>query len=184
MQRRYWKSCWVSFHSADRPEQVAAMSALITPNERAALACVPMHATSAPEPGTGKSFLLDTSAVIAIGDVMPIAAAGKDIEEMEKRLNTKIVQGVTNFSLDNVSIPIGGDALCQIIERPTYSLRILGLTKGKDRRNTWSLFASGTNLRVKDDVTRRTLLIRMDAKMDQPERRVFRHNPVERVLAN
>jgi hypothetical protein len=115
---------------------------------------------------------------------MPIAAAGKDIEEMEKRLNTKILQGLTLFSLDNVSIPIGGDALCQMIERPTYSLRILGLTKGKDRRNTWSMFGSGTNLRAKDDLTRRQLLVRMDAKTERLELRKFEDNPVERVLAD
>ena len=165
-------------------DKSVAMSVLITPNVRAALTCAPMHATSAPEPGTGKRYLLDTSAVIAIGDVMPIVAAGKDIEEMEKRLNTKILQGVTLFSIDNVGIPIGGDTLCQIIERPTYSLRILGLTKGKDRRNTWTLCANGTNLRIKDDVTRRTLVVRMDAKMDQPQHRAFKNQPVERASAD
>ena len=99
-------------------------------------------------------------------------------------MDTKILQGLTNFSLDNVSIPIGGDGLCQIIERPTYSLRILGLTKGKDRRNNWSMFASGSNLRMKDDVTRRTLLVRMDAREEQPELRQFKSNPFERVLNN
>jgi len=109
---------------------------------RGALSSVPLHGSSAPAPGTGKSFLWDISAGIAIGDAMPITSAGKDMEELEKRLNTKIHQGLTLFSMDNVSIPIGGDALCQIIERPMYSLRILGQTKGKDLRNNWSLFAS------------------------------------------
>jgi hypothetical protein len=172
------------FPFCDEASKAAALSGLITPNVRAALTCVPMHNTTAPAPGTGKSFIWDIAAAIAVGDAMPIAAAGKDIEEMEKRLNTKILQGLTLFSLDNVSIPIGGDALCQMIERPTYSLRILGLTKGKDRRNTWSMFGSGTNLRAKDDLTRRQLLVRMDAKTERPELRTFRGNPVARVLAD
>ena len=172
------------FPFCDEASKAAALSGLISPNVRAALTCVPMHNTTAPAPGTGKSFLWDIAAGIAVGDAMPIAAAGKDIEEMEKRLNTKILQGLTLFSLDNVSIPIGGDALCQMIERPTYSLRILGLTKGKDRRNTWSMFGSGTNLRAKDDLTRRQLLVRMDAKTERPELRKFEGNPVARVLAD
>jgi hypothetical protein len=109
------------FPFCDEPSKAAALSGLITPNVRAALTCVPMHNTTAPAPGTGKSFLWDVAGAIAAGDAMPIAAAGKDIEEMEKRLNTKIFQGLTLFSLDNVSIPIGGDALCQMIERPTYA---------------------------------------------------------------
>jgi putative DNA primase/helicase len=172
------------FPFCDEASRAAALSGLITPNVRAALTCVPMHNTTAPSPGTGKSFIWDIAAGIAVGDNIPIAAAGKDIEEMEKRLNTKILQGLTLFSLDNVSIPIGGDALCQMIERPTYSLRILGLTKGKDRRNTWSIFGSGTNLRAKDDLTRRQLLVRMDAKTERPELRKFKENPFARVLAD
>ena len=159
-------------------------SGLITPNVRAALSCVPGHGVTATAPGTGKSFLCDVSAGITLGDAMPITAAGKDLEETEKRLNTKIFQGLTLFCIDNVSIPIGGDAFCQVIERPTYSLRILGLTKGKDRKNTWTTFVNGNNLKVKDDATRRTLLIRMDAKLEDPKTRLFENNPFERVLAN
>jgi hypothetical protein len=172
------------FPFVDEASKSAALSGLITPNVRAALSCVPAHGVTAREAGTGKSFLCDIVAGIAIGDAMPITAAGKDLEETEKRLNTKILKGSTLFCIDNVSIPIGGDAFCQVVERPTYTLRILGLTKGKDRKNTWTTFVNGNNLVVKDDATRRTLLIRMDAKVEDPKARQFKGNPFDRVLAD
>ena len=172
------------FPFIDEASRSAAISGLITPVVRGVMSAAPLHASSAPAPGTGKSFLWDISAGISVGDAMPIISVGPNIEEMEKRLNTEILKGLTIFSIDNVSIPIGGDALCQAIERPTYRTRILSQSKGKDRLNTWTMFASGTNLRVKDDVTRRTLLVRMDAKEENPENRVFKGNPFRKVLDN
>jgi hypothetical protein len=100
------------------------------------MSAAPLHASSAPAPGTGKSFIWDVAAGIAVGDAMPIISVGGDLEELEKRLNTEILKGLTIFSIDNVSIPIGGDALCQAIERPSYKIRILSQSKGKDRLNT------------------------------------------------
>jgi putative DNA primase/helicase len=109
------------FPFVDEPSRSAALSGLISPLVRAALTCVPLHATHAPAPGTGKSFLWDVSAAIAMGDSMPVAAAGADREELEKRLRAMIIQGLVLFSIDNVTAPLGGDALCQAIERPMLS---------------------------------------------------------------
>ena len=172
------------FPFCDEASKAAALSGLITPNVRGALSCVPLHAFSAPTPGTGKSFLCDVAAGVALGDAMPNMAAGANTEEMEKRLGAMIIRGLIMFSIDNVTMPIGGDALCQTIERPTFRHRILGKSEVKERRNIWCLFATGNNLRLRDDVTRRTLLIRMDAKEERPELRQFKANPFERVLAN
>jgi putative DNA primase/helicase len=115
---------------------------------------------------------------------MPIIAAGWNIEELEKRLDTKIMAGETLFSVDNVSILLGGDTLCQAIERPSVNTRMLGKSEGREHRNVWTMFATGNGLRLRDDATRRALLVRMDAEMEQPWLRKFNANPLERVLAN
>ena len=49
------------------PARAVALSALITPVVRGALAVAPMHAFEAKVPGSGKSFLTDTVSVIATG---------------------------------------------------------------------------------------------------------------------
>jgi putative DNA primase/helicase len=139
---------------------------------------------TAPTAGTGKSYLWDIAAAIAVGDAMPIMAAGPNMEELEKRLNSQVIEGLGLWSIDNVSMPVGGDALCQLIERPTYKPRILGKSEMKERRNSWCLFASGNNLRLRDDITRRTLLVQMDARMERPELRQFKGNPFGMVLTD
>jgi hypothetical protein len=55
---------------------------------------------------------------------------------------------------------------------------------GGPLKNVWTLFASGKNLRVRDDVTRRSLLIRLDAEMENPQKRQFRGNPFAAVQAD
>jgi hypothetical protein len=165
------------FPFCDEASRSAALSGLITVNVRAMLDCAPLHATTAPTPGTGKSFYADLCAAVASGDAMPIMAQGPTGEETEKRLNAEIEKGLPFFSIDNVTTPLGGDCLCQAIERPSYTYRFLGRTQNRTRKNVWTMFATGNNLRVRDDLTRRALLIRMDAGMENPETRVFAGNP-------
>jgi hypothetical protein len=172
------------FPFVDEASRAAALSGLITPVVRAALTAVPAHASTAPAAGTGKSFLQDLAGAMAIGDAMPVIATGPDLTEMVKRLDAEIIAGVTVLSIDNASMGIGGDELCQIIERPAYRPRILGKSEMRERKNTWCIYITGKNLRLKDDVTRRTLLVRLDAKMERPELRQFRGNPLEQVLRN
>jgi putative DNA primase/helicase len=171
-----------AFPFVDGASRSAAMSGLISPVVRAALGCVPMHASTAPAAGTGKSFLWDLAAGIAIGDAMPVIATGADLVEMGKRLDAQVIAGMSLLSIDNVTRPIGGDELCQLIERPSYIPRVLGKSEMKERRNCWGIYATGNNLRLKDDVTRRTLLVRLDAGVERPELRVFKRNPLAEVL--
>jgi hypothetical protein len=171
------------FPFVDDASRAVALSGMLSTVCRAALSCVPMHASSAPAYGTGKSFLWDIIAAIVLGDVMPIIGAEK-FEELIKRLDGEIIEGINLLSLDNVSFPLGGDTLCQVLERPAYIPRILGKSSMKERRNNWCVFASGKNLRLKDDVTRRSVLVRLDAGLERPELREFQANPLDRVLAN
>jgi putative DNA primase/helicase len=172
------------FPFVDEASRAVALSGLLSGVCRAALSCVPMHTETAPAAGTGKSFLNDVIAGVLIGDIMPVIATGKDLEELAKRLDAKVIEGFTLLAIDNVTIPLGGDELCQVIERPLYTPRVLGQSKTRERRNNWMLFADGNNLRLKDDVTRRSLQARLDAGMERPELRKFRGNPFETVLKN
>ena len=76
-----------------------------------------MHVACAPAAGTGKSFLFDIAAAIAIGHPCPVMAAGRNEEETEKRLGAALMAGQPIISIDNVTGELGGDALCQVIER-------------------------------------------------------------------
>ena len=128
--------------------------------------------------------MADMIAAPPVGDAMPIIASGVNEEETEKRVASMIMDGATLFSIDNATAPLGGDALCQAIERPTFRARVLGRSEIRDWRNTWCIYATGNNLRIRDDMPRRTLLIRMDARTEQAEDREFEGNPLSAMLAD
>jgi hypothetical protein len=87
------------------------------------------------------------------------------------------------ISIDNISGDLGGDALCQIIERPVVDIRVLGVSKNVriEARGT-SVFATGNNFTLVGDLCRRVITINLDAGMERPELRQFKFDPVERVL--
>jgi putative DNA primase/helicase len=173
------------FSFVDDASRSVALSALITPVVRGAFSVAPMHTTSAPVPGSGKSFLFDVAAAIALGQPCPVLAAGRSEEETEKRLGAALLTGQPLISIDNVNGELGGDALCQIVERPIVEIRVLGkseLARIETRGTT--LFATGNNLVLVGDLTRRALLARLDPQLERPEMREFRRNPVADILAD
>ena len=171
------------FPFADGPSRSVALSALITPVVRGAFPVTPMRVISAPEAGSGKSYILDVVAAIATGQPCPVMAAGRTEEETEKRLGAALLAGQPLISIDNVTGDLGGDALCQIIERPVVEIRILGKSELVRIEARSTVFATGNNLRVVGDMTRRVLRCRLDPKLERPELRQFRRRPVAAVLA-
>jgi putative DNA primase/helicase len=173
------------FPFVDDVARACALSAIITPVVRGAFSVTPLHASRAPTAGTGKSFLFDTVSAIAIGQPMPVMSTGANTEETEKRLGAAMLAGQPLISIDNISGELGGDALCQIIERPVVEIRILGRSERVriEARGT-SLFATGNNFVVVGDLCRRVITTNLDAAMERPELRQFKFDPVEMVLAD
>jgi putative DNA primase/helicase len=167
--------------SADR---AVALSALLTPLMRSAMPVVPMHAASAPAAGTGKSYLFDVAAAIASGSLCPVIALSDKAQETESRLGAAALAGKPILSIDNVSAPLQGDFLCQLVERPVIEVRELGLSRLHTIENRMTIFATGNNLRITRDMTRRALLCRLDADCEHPEERQFTTAPVRLVQAD
>jgi hypothetical protein len=175
----------VDFPLDDDMSKSVALSALITSIVRGAFPVAPMHAFSATSAGSGKSYLADVAATIATGKEMPVIAAGKKEEETEKRLGAALMVAQPLISIDNVTGDLGGEALCQAVERPSLRMRILGLSKLAqiEPRGT-TFFATGNNLVVYGDMTRRVITARLDARLERPEYRDFKGDPVAKVQAN
>lgn len=168
----------------DEASRAVALSALITPIVRGALPVVPLHAARAPAAGSSKSFLMDLASMIATGQLCPVISAGPDIAETEKRLVAAVVSGQPIISVDNVNGDLGGDALCQLVERPLVDVRPLGRTEQIRIESRATIFATGNNLAVVGDMVRRTLLCSLDANVERPELRQFERDPIGAVLAD
>lgn len=165
-------------------DRSVALSALITPVLRGAMPVAPMHVLTAPEAGTGKSYVVDVASAVATGEISPVIAAGRDEAETEKRLAAQLMSGQPIVSIDNFNGDLGGDFICQAIERPVVETRILGHSETRRINNTVTIFANGNNMRIVDDMARRVLLCSLDANMERPELRRFRGDPVATVLAD
>jgi len=172
------------FPFVDAASRSVALSALITPVVRGAVSVTPMHATTAPVPGSGKSYIIDLASAINSGERAPVLTAGRNEEETEKRLVAALLSGQTIISIDNVNGQLGGDALCQIIERPVVAVRPLGQSTFTKIESRASCFATGNNIQLVGDMTRRVLLCSLDPDVERPELRTFREKPYDLILAD
>jgi len=172
------------FPFADEASRAVALSMIITPVLRAAMAVAPMHLVTAPVAGTGKSYLADIAAMIATGDRCAVEAMAPSYEETEKRLVGSALAGFPIIGLDNCRDVIAGDFFCQIVERPLMSLRGLGKSDKHRAPNTFTMFCNGNNTTVAADMVRRTLRCAMDANLEHPETREFAGNPLAAVQRN
>jgi putative DNA primase/helicase len=177
------KSLLVEFPFVDETARAVAHSGMMAPILRGAFAVAPMHVISAPAPATGKSYLLDTVASIAIGRPMPVIAAGRDEAETEKRLIGICLRSQPIVSIDNFNGILEGDFLCQMIERPFIEPRLLGGLDMPTIENKFAIYGTGNNIRSRGDVVRRRIEARLDANMPHPEQRSFKIKPDQVALA-
>jgi putative DNA primase/helicase len=172
------------FPFVDQASRSAALSGLITPIVRGAMDVAPLHATTAPVAGSGKSYINDIAAAISTGDRAPVFSAAVKEDELEKRIFSALHAGQPIVCLDNVNGALGGDFLCQAIERPVVQSRVLGVSKVPKIESRACFFATGNNIRLVGDMTRRVILCSLDPQMERPELREFEASPFDTVLAN
>lgn len=151
-----------------------ALSGLLTAADRRSIPHAPLHAFSAPAMGSGKSKLVDLAPMIVSGHEAPVLAQGKTEEEMEKRLGAALIAGDPLVSFDNCEQPLGGELLCQALTQASLSIRILGKSLNVMVPVNAAFFATGNNLVITGDMTRRTLVGALDAKCERPELRQFK----------
>lgn len=173
------------FPFVNEASRSVSLSAMLSAVARTMFDVVPAHGARAPTPGTGKSYLFDIVSAILLGERCPVISVSSDSEgETEKRIVGMALSGQQIINLDNVNGTVGGDALCQLIERPVCYLRPLGQSAQVRVDNRSIVFFNGNNCHVRGDMTRRVLLADLDARIEKPAEREFTGDPVAKVLAN
>jgi hypothetical protein len=154
-------------------DRSVVLSGFLTVLDRRSMATAPLHALTAPQAGTGKSLLMDTIAMLATGDAMPVIDQPRKDEEFEKRLNSALLAGNALIAIDNCDRPLQGSFLNVTLTQQYREVRILGGNQQPTIPMNATLFANGNNLVVASDLTRRVLLCSMDAGCERPELREF-----------
>lgn len=173
-----------NFPTVGEVDVSVALSGIISPVVRGALGVVPMHAFRASTAGTGKSYLADVISSVSTARPCPVVSVSQNEEETEKRIAGLLLSAFPIICLDNVNGELGGDLLCQAIERPIVQIRPLGSSDIIEIESRSCILATGNALRVRGDMTRRSLICNLDAGVERPELRSFDFDPLEEVQAN
>jgi hypothetical protein len=160
-----------------------ALSAMLTALVRGSLRTAPLHGFDAPTAGTGKSLLAEVAGLLTSGVKPPAMSQGKSEEEDEKRLSTVLFAGDPVIHIDNCDHAITGDFLCSMLTQELVQARILGQSERRVLPCTALVLASGNNLVLAGDASRRAVMCRLDAKVEKPDARKFDFDCHAEVLA-
>jgi hypothetical protein len=126
--------------------------------------------------GSGKGLLADCTAIIVSGRRMSIMAQPKDDDETRKRITALSLFGDSLILIDNISSALGCAALDAALTGTVWRDRILGHTKIVEMPLLATWFATGNNVVLKADTSRRVCHIRLESNDEFPEERTgFEH---------
>jgi len=171
----------------ENPERAHAVALLLQPFVRELIdGSTPLYLIEKPTPGTGASLLAEVLSYPALGQPVSTLAPPKDEEEWRKRITSTLRRGPSIVLIDNLKDRLDSQALSIALTSPVWEDRILGLSENVVLPIRCAWIATGNNPSLSDEIQRRTIRIRLDAKMDHPEDRPpekFRHEDLRAWVA-
>lgn len=171
-----------SFNSHD--DKAVMTSGVLTAVARRGLPFAPMHAFDAPVAGSGKSKLVDIICIIATGRRAGVMSQGDKPEEFTKALGAMLMRGDPLIPIDNCSHALEGDTLNMALTQGFVEIRVLGFSKLVTVQTKAFVTATGNNLIVIGDLTRRTVKARLDPNCERPELSQFDFDPIAYAMEN
>ena len=136
----------------------------------------PLHLIEKPAPGTGATLMVDAIATILTGSGASVMTEASDDEEWRKRVTAKLRQIPALLLIDNIHRKLDSSALAAALTAPFWEDRILGVSEMTRLPIRCIWIATGNNPEFSNEMARRLVRIRLDARVDQPWRRDgFRH---------
>lgn len=132
--------------------------------------------------GTGKSLICNVVCLLATGRAAPKTGYPASDEEMGKLLASVALGGVPLLVFDNVTTTVGGGNLDLVLtSHGAVAFRMLGAIRNK--RCAWRaiVMATGNNVAIRGDTSRRVLVCEQETLAERPEEREdFRHPDLPR----
>jgi len=177
----------VDFPFATEAHRSAWLAFLLTLFARPAIrGCVPLMAVDATTRGTGKGKLVSATSIIATGREVAITPCPEKDEELRKAITTLLSEGERLACLDNIASTLNYPSLDAALTSSVWKDRVLGRTQSVEIANDMVWSVTGNNLTFEADTARRTLHIRLESPLENPEdREDFKHrNLLEHVKRN
>jgi putative DNA primase/helicase len=138
----------------------------------------PLHLIEKPSPGTGASLLAEVLLRPAIPGPIPVMTEGGSGDEWRKRITSTLLEGPEAIIIDNLRQRLQAAALAAAITSVEFRDRILGLSQNTRLPVRCAWVGTGNNPTLSREMMRRTIRIRLDARVDRPWERSqedFRH---------
>jgi hypothetical protein len=171
----YLNEIFIDFPYVNQAHRSVPVAAILTLVARPAiLGSIPAILFDASTRGSGKTLQTDAIAVTATGRGAPRMNYSTDEVELEKILAGYALKGSTFICLDNVPAmrPFGGGPMDRVITaRDEVDLRVLG--KSQVLTLPWRalVMATGNNISLYGDTSRRVLMARLEPQEESPEHR-------------
>jgi hypothetical protein len=146
----------------------------------------PMLLIDANVRAAGKGLLANVIALILTGRGFAVMSYTADREEMRKRITSVAMEGERMVLLDNLAGAIGNDVFDAALTTDRWKDRILGVNKVYDGPLNVCWYATGNNVELRADTSRRCSHCRLESPLELPELRTDLCYPDLRahVLAN
>jgi len=161
------------FPFEDDASKSVIIAAMLTALIRKSISTAPLFGITAPKMASGKSLLADAISLIAIGKENSVIAQAENEAEEKKRIMSILMNGDPIVCYDNIEKPFGSAPLCAVLTQLEYKDRILGGNETRTVPTNTTFLATGNNLVFIGDTSTRTLLCKLDPRVERPEERSF-----------
>lgn len=166
-------------------DESSCLAAIITAVVRASLSLSPALLVRAAEisgAGSGKGKLVRCICAIAFRSQPSAITSGQNGDELEKRIASKLMGNPSCLLLDNMNgLTLKSDLLASVLTENPAETRILGQSRTVRLSSSAFIAATGNGLIVSEDLARRFIEVRFDAKVEDPETREFKGDIVKEI---
>jgi hypothetical protein len=156
----------------------AWLAALLTPLARFAFSGpAPLFLVDANVRAAGKGLLLNCIARIVTGNDFTVATYTSDEDELRKRITSLVLEGDRLVLFDNLDGHFGNAVLDAALAATSWKDRLLGVNRTASAPIYLTWYATGNNVAIAADTSRRTCHIRMESDRERPEERTGFRRP-------
>jgi hypothetical protein len=165
------------FPFENETHEAGALAMMLCMMQRPLMRTCPAFAAVAPQPGTGKSTLIEVAAMVVYGSPAYSHSYSSEEEELRKALHSLMIAKIPMVMFDNLKrgASVASDHLAKTITSEITSDRVLGSSETRNESNTLFITFTGNNIAFVRDMSSRVVTIRLDAKSANPIGRRFKH---------
>lgn len=156
------------FPFQDEGSRDNALGLLLTVVVREIAGIAPMALIDAPTKGTGKTRLAQLVSIAANGRELPLSPEVRDEEEWRKQITSLLIADRSVVIIDNVERTLCSSQLAAILTTSEWSDRLLGKSEVLHLHSRAIWIATGNNIRLGGDISRRAYWIRLNANLARP----------------